>query len=72
VSYVTDHAVLRWLERVAGVDVEAVRRHLSVDAVDTAAKIGCGTVIMGDGVRLKLTGDVVSTVIEARKKRVRR
>lgn len=70
-SYVSDHAVLRWLERVAGVDVEAVRRHLSVDAVDTAAKIGCGTVIMGDGVRLKLTGDVVSTVIEKKRRKAR-
>lgn len=26
---VTDHAVLRYLERVAGVDVEAARRHIA-------------------------------------------
>lgn len=66
-AYVSDHAVLRYLERVEGIDIEAVRRKLSVDAVDTAAAFGCGTVVLGDGTRLKLHGDVVSTVLESRK-----
>ncbi len=62
-AFVTDHAVLRWLERVAGVDVEAVRQHLSVKGIDTAAGFGCHTVILGDGARLKLRGDVAVTCL---------
>lgn len=68
-AYVSDHAVLRYLERVEGIDIEAVRRKLTVSAIDTAASIGCDTVRLGDGTRLKLHGDVVSTVLEPRKHR---
>ena len=53
-SEVSDHAVLRYLERVIGVNVEAVRQHLNVKGIDTAAAIGCGTVILSDRARLKL------------------
>lgn len=66
-AYVSDHAVLRYLERVQRIDVEAVRRKLAVEAVDVAAQLGCDTVVLGDGTRLKLHGDVVATVLEARK-----
>lgn len=67
--YVSDHAVLRYLERVVGIDVEAIRQALSVEVIDTASAFGCDTVIMGDGTRLKLHGDVVATVLESRKHR---
>jgi hypothetical protein len=67
-AYVTDHAVLRYLQRVHGIDVEAIRRKLSVPAIETAAAIGCDTVKLGDGTRLKLHGDVVATVLESRKR----
>lgn len=67
--HVTDHAVLRWLERVAGVNVEAIRAHLTVHGIGTAASIGCDTIIMGDGTRLRLRGDTVVTVLGARKHR---
>lgn len=36
---VTDHAVLRYLERAHGLDVDAVRRHLS-GKVETGARLG--------------------------------
>lgn len=36
---VTDHAVLRYLERAHGLDVDAVRRHLS-GRVETGARLG--------------------------------
>jgi hypothetical protein len=65
-AYVSDHALLRYLERVEKIDIEAIRRKLSVNAIDTAAAFGCETVLMGDGTRLKLHGDVVSTVIGKR------
>lgn len=68
-SRVSDHAVLRWLERVAGVDVEAVRKHLESPTIETAEAFGCGTVIMGDGTRMKLSGDVVCTVLAKRRRR---
>lgn len=68
-AYVTDHAVLRYLERHCGVDVEAIRAELTVKGIDTAAEFGCETVILGNGARLKLTGDVASTCVEARKVR---
>lgn len=60
-GYVTDHAVLRYLERHCGVDVEAVRAHLTVKGIDTAAEIGCDTVILGDGVGLTLVGNTAVT-----------
>lgn len=59
---VTDHAVLRWLECVHGVNVEAVRSHLSVRGIDTAAAIGCDTVILPDRSRLRLGRDGLLTV----------
>ena len=66
-AYVSDHAVLRYLERVRGIDIEAVRAEMMSPALDTAAAIGCDTVVMGNGARLKLHGDVVSTVLPSRK-----
>lgn len=49
---VTDHAVLRWLERRAGLDIEAVRRHLAGQA-QTAAELNAAAVVV-DRVRLIL------------------
>lgn len=40
---VSDHAVLRWLERVEGVDVKALRRRIS-RAARNAAEHGAGGV----------------------------
>ncbi len=37
--HVTDHAVLRYLERAHGLDVDAVRRHLA-GRVKTGARLG--------------------------------
>lgn len=68
-AYVSDHAVLRYLERHCGVDVEAVRKKLTVAAIDKAVDFGCDTVKLGDGSRLKLKGDTACTCFEARKRR---
>jgi hypothetical protein len=65
VARVSDHAVLRYLERVKHVDIEAIRRDISVSA-DKAISIGCDTVKMGDGTRLKLKGSTVVTVLDKR------
>lgn len=66
-AYVSDHAILRYLERHCGVDVEAVRRRLTVKGIDTAADFGCSTVILGDGARLKLKGCLATTCLPPRK-----
>jgi hypothetical protein len=71
VSFVTDHAVLRYLERHHGIDVEAIRTSMNVHGIDVAAEFGCATVKLGNGVRLKLRGDVACTCFEARKRRKR-
>lgn len=65
---VSDHAVLRWLERVAGVDVEAIRNHLNVPMLERAADFGAHTVRLADGVRIKLDGHVVTTCTGKRPK----
>lgn len=49
---VTDHAVLRYLERAHGLDVDAVRRHLS-GKVETGARLGAIGVTI-DNVKLML------------------
>lgn len=72
-AYVSDHAVLRYLERVCGIDIEAVRAELTTATIDTAAGFGCETIIRSDGSRMKLHGDIVATVLPkpTRSKRVR-
>lgn len=59
---VTDHAVLRYLERAHDLDVEAIRRHLSGLAVN-AARLGASAVTI-ENVKLVLRThpDVVSVV----------
>ena len=54
-AYVTDHAVLRYLERVQGVDVEAVRLELGYK-VDAAIEAGASATVLG-GIRYVLVED---------------
>jgi hypothetical protein len=65
---ITDHALLRYLERVWNVDVSAARDEMmaSAAAVDTAADFGCDTVKLGNGGRLRLAGQTVVTVLPKR------
>lgn len=52
VALVTDHAVLRYLERVKGVDVEAARLDLGLK-VDAAIEAGAAATV-SDGIRYVL------------------
>ncbi len=54
-AIVTDHAVLRHLERVQGIDVEAVRRELGFK-VDAAIEAGA-TATVAEGIRYVLGED---------------
>jgi hypothetical protein len=64
---VSDHAVLRYLERVGGFDIERLRRDIA-RRVETAVQAGaCGVVVDGWSFRVKdgPHGPVVTTVIDA-------
>lgn len=57
--HVTDHAVLRYLERARGLDVEAVRRHIA-DLCAPYTAVGARTV-HAEGIKFELgTGKVIT------------
>ena len=65
---ITDHAVLRYLERVWGIDVEKAKAEMMTaeNAIETAAEFGADCVKMGNGCRLRLIGDTVVTALPKR------
>ena len=67
--HVTDHAVVRYLERVHFVNVSAIRRRIK-KAVYSAVKHGSNGIIK-DGITYKLKGRTVTTILsnENRKRR---
>lgn len=64
---VSDHALLRYLERVYGFDVEKIRKEILTPNVVTALKAGASTVKQ-DGINLVLKGNSVVTVLTPTKK----
>ena len=58
---VTDHAVIRYLERVMGVDVEGLRRRIG-RTVETGIQERAGGVIV-NGFVFKLKGRAVTTIV---------
>lgn len=60
---ISDHAVLRYLERVKGVDVESIRKEMNSPALRAAVEIGATSVKLGCGARLRIKGDTVVTVL---------
>ena len=67
---VTDHAVLRHLQRTYGVDVEFYRGELATRTVDLAIEKGFDTVIGTHGERLKIRDGRVVTVLTKRMRRM--
>lgn len=59
---VTDHAVLRYLERVEGMDIETVRRRIGL-TVQRGLEEGANGVVSG-GFVYRITDGTVVTVIE--------
>jgi hypothetical protein len=63
---VSDHAVVRWLERQKGLDLEAVRAEIAAVAqphIGTA-----GTVPLGNGLVMLIDGNRVVTIMPAGEK----
>lgn len=58
---VSDHAVIRYLERVKLLDMEEVRREIG-RRVDLALEHPDATALVVDGVRFRLAGGVVTAV----------
>ena len=59
---ISDHAIVRYLERVRGLDMKEVRTEIS-EAVEAAEEHPtCGGVVR-DGHVFKLRGDTVTTVV---------
>lgn len=59
---ITDHAVLRYMERVLGVDVAAVRAEIRARVRLAEAHEGAEAVL-ADGVRFAIEGNAVVTVM---------
>ncbi|MEY9717878.1 phage baseplate assembly protein gpV [Sinorhizobium fredii] len=59
---ITDHAILKYLERAHGLDVDAVRRHMSGLAA-TAVELGAIAVTI-ESVKLRLRAGVCVTVLK--------
>lgn len=64
---VTDHAVLRYLERVGGIDVDRLRLEIAGKTEEADIAGACGVTINGYSYRIAhgLAGPVVTTVMPA-------
>lgn len=60
---ISDHAVLRFLERVKGVDIGRIRAEMKTPALATADAFGAPVLIGRNGERLVIRDGVVVTVI---------
>lgn len=63
---VSDHAVLRYLDRVLGVDVEHLRRQIGQRVAHAAHQGACGIII--DGYSYKIENETVTTVLRAHRR----
>jgi hypothetical protein len=66
--FVTQHAVSRYQERVEPVSEQIAREVIEAafPAIAKASEFGCPCVVLGNGARLMLQGDVVATVLPKR------
>ncbi|WIY25040.1 hypothetical protein [Parasedimentitalea psychrophila] len=67
---VSDHAVLRYIQRVQGVDIEALRRRIG-QIVDRHREHDGASGVVSGGFVYKLQGGVVATIISATRRNQR-
>ena len=63
---VTDHAVLRYLQRVAGVDIEKLREEIKKETSLAGGVLGSGKYMIGGGFRAVVSDGRVVTIIESK------
>jgi phosphohistidine swiveling domain-containing protein len=63
VTHISDHAVIRWLERVKGIDMDAVRAEMDTPTLAQACEFGAPVVIGKNGERLVIRDGKVVTVV---------
>ncbi len=62
-THITEHAIIRWLERVKGIDMDAVRAEMNTPSLAKACEFGCPVLIGRYGERLVIREGKVVTVI---------
>ena len=62
---VSDHALLRYLQRVIGLDIEEAKCHIYTDKIAQAAKQKAKSIYI-DGYTYILEGDLVVTILEGK------
>lgn len=67
--YISDHAVLRYLERHYGLDVEKIRAEMQTPILEIADDFGCSTVVAKGGGRLVIRDGIVQTFLPKRRGR---
>jgi len=60
---ISDHAIIRFLERVKGVNIEAIRAEMATPTLAKADAFGAPVLIGRNGERLVIRDGVVVTVI---------
>lgn len=60
---ISDHALLRYLERVMNVDIKAVQARIMTDKVKAAILAGASSVIVA-GAKFKIANNTVVTIID--------
>lgn len=60
---ISDHALIRYCERVKGIDMEAIRVEMKSEAMDVAHEFGAPVVIGSMGERHIIRNGVVVTVL---------
>lgn len=61
--YVTDHALLRYMERVMGIDVERVRKEIMTEERKAVIKSGCNS-FTSNGFRYVLKNRAIITILK--------
>ena len=60
--HITDHALLRYVERVFGIDVDAVRRQILTDGIAKCIELGASTITV-NGIQFRVKDRSIVTVI---------
>lgn len=61
-TQISDHAIVRFLERVKGIDMDVIRSEMLTPAVERAQTFGAPVVIGKNGERLLIKNGVIITV----------